>query len=77
MTVKELIKKLSNVNPNSIVIFEENWYTYYAAKHSIDDDTIEANKRSLLNDSVTEVEESDDGAYVRLWYWYYGKVRLK
>lgn len=68
MTVKELIKKLSNLNPNSIVIFEESWYTYYAAKHSIDDDTIEANKRSLLNDSVTEVEESDDGAYVRLWY---------
>lgn len=55
------------MNPNSIVTFEENWYTYYAAKHSIDD-TIEANKRSLLNDSVTEVEESNDGVYVRLWY---------
>lgn len=67
MTVKELIKKLSSMNPNSIVILEEDWYTYYAVKHSINDDTIEAGKRALLNDSVTEVEESDDGAYVRLW----------
>ena len=67
MTVKELIEKLSDMNSNATVILDKDWYTKNAAEHGLGSEMIEYNKKALLENGVTEVVESDDKTYVRLW----------
>lgn len=66
MKVKELIKLLSNVNPNATVIVDEDWEIKSIAEKSRGE-AQEYAKLELLDYNIAEVEESEDKTYVRLW----------
>ena len=66
MKVKELIKLLSNVNPNASVIIDDDWTIKSIAEKSREE-AQEYAKLELLDYNITEVEESEDKQYVRIW----------
>ena len=66
MKVKELIKLLSNVNPNASVIVDDDWEIKSIAEKSREE-AQEYAKLELLDYNITEVEESEDKQYVRIW----------
>ena len=66
MKVKELIKLLSNVNPNALVIVDEDWCIRSMAKN-IDCSGCKYAQEALFRSQISEVEESADKTYIRLW----------
>lgn len=66
MKVKELIKLLSNVNPNATVIVDEDWEIKSMAE-IINCSGYKYAQEELFNNKISEVEESEDKTYVRLW----------
>lgn len=66
MKVKELIKLLSNVNPNALVIVDDDW-TIKSMAEKQRGEAQEHAKLELLDYNISEVEMSADKTYVRIW----------
>lgn len=66
MKVRELIEYLSQVNQEATVIIDEDWAVKTMAEKS-KGEAQEYAKLKLLDYNISEVEESEDKMYIRLW----------
>lgn len=67
MTVKEMIEKLQGMNQEAIVFMSEDWQDKLLAEIVENEDVARYHQEVLDENVISEIEESHDKKYVRLW----------